>query len=347
MMILVDNYPCAKYDQTLYAPEYNESLLTRTILIPGGGCAYYRAKKGNACTFCAFPEATRQLTQNKNDIENYSSWRLNLSTYKKMWDLLLSNSKKLEKVSIFNGGSFFPNSELQNDFQTYVYQSIQKHPTIKQLFIECYPNFISKQKLLQAKQLLGNKDLMIGIGYESNNEHVRNNLLNKGINQDTFENKVKLMKSLGIKVSVYVFLKAPELSEQEAYDDVINTLRYLSSLAVDHISLSCAFVPPGTKLESLYKVGAFKPPWLWTIIAIEEQAKKHGWPLVIGGFDDTPPPIAGPANCSKCNEQVLGIIEQSRQHGVLTYDLLPDCECKTQWENELATPTPQVKLIVN
>ncbi|NLS14453.1 hypothetical protein HGP28_16405 [Vibrio sp. SM6] len=332
MTQLVAGYPCDREMAVKYAPEYQSALIQQTLLLPGGGCAYYRAQKGDACTFCAFPGFIRSVIKGEGFEHDFSSWKLPSEIYHTMLETLTANNHGVERLAIFNGGSFFPNSELPGDFQRSVYQYAATHPTIKQLFVEGYPNFISKAKLVEAKSLLGDKDLLVGVGFESANDTVRNTMLKKGIDKRVFEQKVALMHELGVQVSVYVFLKAPQLTEYQAYQDVVATLRYLHDLGVAHMALSCAFVPENTPLATLYHSGGFRPPWLWTITEIKKLADKEGWPLTIGGFDDTPPPVAGPSNCAKCNGSVLGAIERSRREGYLDVTAIPTCECQQQWQ---------------
>ncbi|RBO82541.1 hypothetical protein [Marinomonas aquiplantarum] len=344
-MKLVDGYPCEKSVDIKYSPYLKKSIYQNTMVVPGGGCAYYRSKKGDACTFCAFPGLTRDVIKGAGYEDYYGSWKLDSETYIKMFDSLFDYSEKSERLAIFNGGSFFPESELPIGFQEYVYNRVSHSKKTKQLLVEAYPNFISRKKLENAVDQLGDKTLMVGIGLESSNDIVRNNIMNKGIDLGRFERKVKMMKEVGVVSYVYVFLKPHLLNEAQAYHDVINTLEYLSSIGVDEIALSCAFVSPGTPLERIYDRGDFRTPWLWTIIKVIEQAKQNRWPVTIGGFDDNPPPKAIPSNCSSCDPIVLDIIESYRRTGEFTMESAPLCSCYPSWEEEMSND-PMIKRIL-
>ena len=331
-MRTIEGYQCDQFVKRIYAPSIGKSVTQQTILIPGGGCAYYRAKKGNACTFCAFPGATRDLIKGPGYENFYGSWGLSFEIYKSMFDQLINKDVEIDRMAIFNGGSFFPSSELPDKFQNYIYEEAANHPFLQELFVESYPNFILESKLENALSILDGKSLIIGIGLESSNDIVRNSFLNKGIEIALFEKKIKIMKDLGVKSSIYVFLKPHQLSERQAYDDVVNTLSYLSSLGVDEIAISCAFVSPGTILENLYDNGDFRPPWLWTILKIIKKAKANDWPINIGGFEDTPPPKAIPSNCASCDSIVLDMIEGYRKKRDIDFKFLPICSCFKGWE---------------
>jgi radical SAM enzyme (TIGR01210 family) len=339
----IQGYPFDYFDKLKYSPVYQHKIKQRTLVIPGGGCVYYRANKGDVCPFCAFPPFSRYVIKGENHEDYFESWALTADIYKAMLAESLKDNQHFDKLAVFNGGSFFPASELPNEFQIAVYEEAASRRNIKQLMVEAYPTFISQKKLIEAKSILGSTDLMVGIGFESLNEKVRNEYLKKRIDLAQFEEKVKLMQHLGVKVFIYAFLKAPQLTEGQALNETLNTIDYLHKLGVDEIALSCAFVPPGTNLESLYKMGEFRPPWLWSIIEIINTAQKQKWPLSIGGFEDTPPPVAAPSNCQKCDEVILEKIEKHRLSNQSNLFLDLNCQCKSEWQIQIGNSHSIVK----
>ena len=328
---IIQGIPCDYEIKERYSPVYQHTLTQFTCTIPGGGCVYYRANKGDVCPFCAFPATTRELIKGPGHETSFKSWSLDANIYQKMYQALLSEAENEEKVAVFNGGSFFPNSELPTEFQHFVYEDISSRPSVRQLMVESYPSFIAEKTLHEAKEILGAKDLMVGIGFESQDDYIRNTLLKKGIDKGLFENKVKLMQKLGVQVFVYAFLKAPGLTEKQALEETLKTIEYLFNLGVDEIALSCAFVPQGTELEEKYKAGEFRPPWLWTILEIINAAQKNNWPLSVGGFEDYPPPIDIPNNCPACDHEANGLIDHYRLHGNLLVHKGIKCDCHSVW----------------
>ncbi|CAM3616554.1 hypothetical protein VA7868_02976 [Vibrio aerogenes CECT 7868] len=340
MTQLICGYPCHTGNDIRYSFSLGKQIVQQTLVIPGGGCSYYRSKKGKACTFCAFPGLTRAVTKGNGHEDFFGSWRLETKIYQMMFDTLTRGTKQVDRLAIFNGGSFFPKAEIPDDFQQYVCRQVARRSDIRQLLVECYPRFITRHKLLQTLDWLAGKQLVVAVGLESRDDRVRNQLLNKGIDIRIFEQKVKMMQAMGVKVAVYVFLKAPQLTEKEAFDDVMNTLSYLHQLGVDEMMLSCAFVQENTPLESMYKAGTFRPPWLWTILHIIREAQEKSWPLIVGGFNDTPPPVAGPSNCTHCDQILLDMIESSRRNGVLPEVMPPMCDCFNEWDKLMGESQP-------
>ena len=325
-----------------FSPIYRKPLTQLTCFLPGGGCVYFLANNGNVCPFCAFPGLTREVVKGPGCGGNeFKPWTLPPEDYINMYLNILKHSPDADRLAIFNGGSFFPKTELPPKFQNFVYDDIARRTHVRQLMVECYPKFITKNKLVQAKRRLSGKDFMVAIGFESVSDQVRNMMLKKGIDRDIFENKVSLLKEQDVQVFVYAFLKAPGLTEKQSLEETLRTLDYLHSLGVDEIALSCAFVQAGTDLETQYHQGEFRPPWLWSIIKIIEISEDRGWPLSVGGFNDKPTPIAIPSNCPKCDKQAHRYIDHYRTYGTLNGSQRPDCTCRNEWQRELREQQPR------
>lgn len=330
----IQGYPYAGELDQRFSPIYQKKIRQLTCIIPGGGCVYYRAHKGDVCPFCAFPIFARHVVKGAGHENDFSAWTLGADIY---WQMYLSvvNNTNFDKLAIFNGGSFFPDAELPKEFQYPVYEDVNSKPNIKQLMVEAYPSFIKERGLEKAQEMLTNTDFMVGIGFESHSDFVRNKLLKKRIDRSLFESKVKLLQKHNIQVFVYAFLKAPQLDEREALAETLRTIEYLHNLGVDEIALSSAFVPPDTFLQKQFESGDFRPPWLWTILEIIEQAQIKKWPLSVGGFEDNPAPVAGPSNCNECDSDVNNIIDIYRSTGTFNRSKVLSCHCELEWEQQV------------
>lgn len=314
-----------------YSPIYKAPIQQLTLSLPGGGCKRWLDTKGQCCPFCGFNGLVRSLLKGDDGKDNYEGWLLESSIFSKMYDKATHEIQNFDKLAVFNGGSFLIDTEIPADFRRQMYEDFAKHPRARQLMVESIPEGVTAEVLSEAKERLGSKDFMVGIGLESSDNRIRNKLLKKATSLKRFEEAVLLMQSFDVQVFVYVFLKAPGLSEPEALEDVIRTIRYLIDLGVDEIGLSCAFVQAETPLANSYENGEFRPPWLWTILEIIDQAQNNGWPLSVGGFDDHPTPIAIANNCKSCDDSIFTIIDDFRSDGLLHGEEI-SCSCKSEWE---------------
>jgi archaeosine synthase beta-subunit len=304
-----------------FRPSQSKMVNRWTLMLPGAGCEYY--KKSGGCTMCGFYKANK----------NYSLGLVYPSAVFKGLYIIAEkeiNSRQPQELFLYNGGSFFNPREIPENFAKYLFKSVRRHPTIERVMVESRVEYINQNKIDSSLAALGNKKLLIGIGLESRDDHVRNNLIRKGLAIKDFEEAVVKIRESGAQILAYVFLKPLGLTEEEALEDTWKTIEYCRFLGVEEIEMSCAFIQPGTKMAEAYQRGEFRPPNLWTIINIIQRAADAGWTISIGSFDDEPPPIAIPNNnCpDNCSPLIYQLIDNYRGTGQLNFLQLPRCYCR-------------------
>lgn len=296
-----------------------------TLELPGRGCSW--SKKSGGCTMCGFSRKLEAINR---------EWHLSASDLTALYEIavLLTKPKKPELLCVFNGGSFLNEDEIPPETQLAIAKRVERHPTLKQLFIESRPEFITKERVLLVRDALDGKRLEVGIGLEAVTDRVREEYIRKGFSLSEYEKSVRLLQSFGAHVFTYVFLKPLHLSEKEAIEEAVKTTRYAFSTGSDEVSLSCAFVQEGTSMAEAYRRGEFKPPWLWSIIEVVRQTAHLG-SVRIGSFSDNPPPIAAPRNCTLCSAKVMRAIEEyNLSRDVNIFNSL-HCSCQRQWREEI------------
>jgi radical SAM enzyme (TIGR01210 family) len=191
---------------------------------------------------------------------------------------------------------------------------------------------VTDEKIKFLKKELGEKSLIVSMGLEAQNDKVRNVYIKKGLSKETYENALKIIKQNGAKSLTYVFIKPIYLNEREAIDEAINTAKYTLNTGSNEVAFESAFIQEGTMMEQFYLKEEFKPPWLWTIIEVVKKTHNLG-NIRLGGFEDEPPPIAVPSNCSKCSKKIKEILQKYREiNDIKVFDDLIDCECKKEWQ---------------
>lgn len=293
--------------------------------LPGKGCTWYKTSGG--CTMCGF---------NKKLDEVNRRWKFSaadLMGFFKIADLL-SQSEKPELLYIYNGGSFLNEKEIPLEVQLGIAKAVAKHSTLKVLFVESRPEFVTKERLIPLLDVLNGKRLEVGIGLEAVTEKVRNEYIHKGFPLTKYREAIEILKNHGVMVLTYVFLKPLGLSEREAIEEAIRTIKYAFEVGSDEISLSCAFIQEGTKMAEFYRRGEFRPPWLWSIVEVVRRTSHLG-PVRVGSFKDEPPPIAIPHNCKKCSKKVEEALEKyNLTREIAVFNNL-NCECHTFWKKEI------------
>ncbi|MFH1773201.1 MAG: hypothetical protein ABH818_02520 [Patescibacteria group bacterium] len=271
-----------------------QTAVTRwTLMMPGAGCEYWKKTNGG-CTMCGFNNLTKKYTRGLL----FPSFIFKL-LYRLGRKAL--TTKAPNEVSVFNGGNFWNEKEIPSGFQSFLLKEVAKDRDLTRLMIESRCDYVTEARVSNALEILNGKKLKIAIGLESQDDFVRNQLIRKGMSKRIFENKVGMARKCGAEVLVYVFLKPVGLDEGKALKEALATIRYALLTGATEIELSCAFIQEGTRMANAYHRGEFKPPYLWTILEIINEVIKNDWPVSIGGFNDEPPPIAIPSNCSDCS----------------------------------------------
>ena len=130
-------------------------------------------------------------------------------------------------------------------------------------------------------------------------------------------------------------LKPPFLTEQEAIDDAINSIKDTFQKTESKIvSLNPVCVHADTLVDLLWKKQEYSPPWLWSVLEVLKQSEKYRpqdgkliCEVMAGGLE------RGPHNCGQCDARVLKEIEYfslNQKFSPAVNNLT--CECKSDWE---------------
>lgn len=240
------------------------------------------------------------------------------------FDLISQMEKALKKgkakiLKIFTSGSFF---ELNKDFRDFVYNTVKEYG-FERLSVESRPEYVYRINEDVDKI---DFELEIGIGLETSNDFIRDFCINKGFTFDDFKRAAEFLKDGGFRVKVYLLLKPPFLSEREAIEDSLKSIGDVRNLT-DIVSLNPTNVPSNTYLETLWKKGLYRPPWLWSVVEVLRKASIEIISDPVGAGT-----LRGPHNCGRCDRNVVEAIRKFS----LTQDKSVlenlDCKCLKIWE---------------
>ena len=301
--------------------------LAITMVIPTVGCTWALSKSGG-CSMCGYINDST-LDENTNpeyffDIE---------------WQKLQQDPRfsKVQAVKLYNSGSFLDPKEIPVESQKSIVTKISQFDHIKEFIIECLPEIINMQiGVLKELKEIFNRPIYIGVGLESTNAYILRSYVNKPF---TFENQflkcVKNTEQIDVHVKAYLLLKPPFLTEQEAMDDAINSIKDTFEQSQSKIaSLNPVCVHADTLVDLLWKKQEYSPPWLWSVLEVLKRSQqfvpedgKLICEVMAGGLE------RGPHNCGQCDSRVLKEIEyfSLNQKFSPAMDKLT-CECKSDWE---------------
>jgi archaeosine synthase beta-subunit len=297
------------YDVTLTTN--GTPLRRKKVILMSGGCSV------PTCSMCPFTN------------ENNYGLGFNAQTLtEQVVDVLTRTPDEppYEVIALYNDGSFFAPREVPDDTQAEIARLVAR-AQVSTLVVESLPQFIRAERVKRMVDELDGVHLEVGIGLQSADDIVRELLVNTTFSRKTFERAVDALRASGAEPKIYVMLKPPFLHEDEAVEDVLATVQYLTSLGVSNTTLCPTRVAGGTIAQALFDKQEFEPPNVWTIVEAVRAIQPHTTARVAivnvrsDDFDATVP-----VGCPDCTEQVIdALLEYSTSQELSV--LPPRCSC--------------------
>jgi len=292
------------------------------MLMPGG-CRWALEKdQGGQCAFCEFQEMV-----------DYVAGDLPFShdEFMALFQAGFATMQDVDMVNIFTAGSFLNPGEIPTATQSAMATAIAGANKPAILRIESRVQYIVEETVRPLIDILSpaGKTLDIAIGFETQDDELRNKVLRKGMGRNGFIHAVTLAKSLGARVSVYVILMPTSMTEEHAVRECIESIRFAFETGADEVLLQARY--------SHYD--HVQCPKLWSIVKVLSETASLG-PVMLGNWEgELPEPKVWPKNCPTCTPQVMKVLEQWRSGlnpSTLAEDKLPDCSCRKDWEADMA-----------
>jgi hypothetical protein len=232
------------------------------------------------------------------------------------------------RLCLYNEGNILNPHEFPTEQLTKIL-NIARAKGARRVVLESRPEYITCSVLKRVREAIGNMEIEIGMGLESSNDFVRNELYLKSLDRGEYEHAICRLAEFDVMPMAYVTLKPPFLNEAQAIADAVKTAQYAFEVGTKIISLEPVGVEPHTITELLYDAGLFCPARLWSIIDVTLQISQFGGSREtrIGGFEFDPLPEIPPQNCQLCSPSIMQAFDQYNQ----TYDIDIlkglQCEC--------------------
>jgi radical SAM enzyme (TIGR01210 family) len=205
--------------------------------------------------------------------------------------------RKIRKLIVSNNGSIFDEATFSSTALIYLITKINlSFPNLFVLSVETRPEYVDLAELEFLSRALKEGDtpteLELAVGFEVFDERIRNEVFNKGLNLNGFEELVLKIADYGFRLKCYFMQKpVPGMSDEEAVWDVRRGIDYLSGLAGRYdvkinMHLNPTYVASGTLLEKSFRDGSYTPPKLVDVIKSAIHAEKKNISLFIGLFDE-------------------------------------------------------------
>jgi radical SAM enzyme (TIGR01210 family) len=296
-----------------------ETVGRKKVILMSGGCSV------PTCTMCPFT--------NEN---NYGRGRVGHDLLGQVREALSRTDDEpgYELMSLYNDGSFFAPQEIPEDIQLEIARAVSA-AGVRRLVVESLPQFVTRKRLQPFVEQLGDVALEIGIGFQSANQVVREVLINTRVSQRAFEDALKVMSELQVTPKIYLMIKPPFVTDEEALTDVLDSVTYLKGRGIDGVTLCPTRVSRNTIAWELHQTGDYVPPNLWTVLEAVRIANRDTSVRVacinLRGSDFE---SIFPDSCPQCADRIVDALVAFSETGDAAL-LELDCGCR-----EAVEPAP-------
>lgn len=279
------------------------------------GCSY------NKCVMCNYTSKCDIKITDKDIQEQHDRFLIDLD-------------KELDSTyEVLIPGSFLNENEISLHVREYILTTLQKRQYLKKVFIESRPEYITQAKIQNIKNLLKGIDLELAMGYETSNEYIRNKVLNKNIFENDLDAVLNICAETGTNFCSYILVKPPNLSENEAKIDAIDSAIHVINKA-KKLNVRCriAFQPifiTGTYLEKAYLDG-FRHPSLWSVVDIilETRRQNPNARLTVALSDEGLSKGRQAMGCIRCDRMVRQALDMFNEQQDLKLISKITCPCR-------------------
>ncbi|MFY9801350.1 MAG: archaeosine biosynthesis radical SAM protein RaSEA [Methanoregula sp.] len=302
----------------------NELLPCLTIIFKSAGCSWSK------CRMCSYRHERYSTHQTPEILLGHLRAQL-------AWVTQQYKSEEYRMVKIFTSGSFFDPHEIPPAFLTDIAITLKG----KLVVAETRPEFVNADVISPFLEVLDDGSwstpLYCAIGLETSSDTIREKCINKGFSFSDFKKAASTAHSVGAGVKAYLLFKPLFLTEAEAVADMKTSITDAAACA-EIISMNPCTVQRNTEMEYYWKRGAYRPPYLWSILSLLADAPLHISCDPLGGGQNR-----GPHNCKKCDYEIVkGIRDYSlnADRDLISTLLDTRCDCREEWEYILSSEKP-------
>ena len=262
------------------------------------GCLYRK------CSFCALPALSA------GDAEVHGA-DIRAQVDYVIGECSLGERAEVKRVTVFNSGSVLDQRTLPTDVLWYIFARLEVFPALTEVSLDTRADFVEDWELDGLKTRLQGRKLTLAVGYETQDERIRNGVLVKGLSEDSFQKLCALLAAKGVGLKAYVMVKPDAaFSEREGIEEAVKTLSHIArtgrrlGLAVE-AHLNPTYVARGSLLQKEFRDKDYTPPRLWSVVEIVSRLEGSGLPIQVGLHTEGLAVRGGTfRNCGRCDKAV-------------------------------------------
>ncbi len=282
-----------------------------TIVFNTDGCRWARA---GGCTMCGYVGESNPGAVDTESLLNQLEHALEHERTER--------DDECPIVKMYTSGTFFDRREIPPEARHRILDSFRD----RRVVVESLPDFVETDVVEDAVDRV--RDLDVAIGLETADDHVRRECVNKYFDYQEFVRAAEVADDAGAGVKSYLLMKPPFVTEKEALEDAVYSVR--ESAEHSHtVSVNPCNIQRYTLVDRQHYRDGYRPPWLWTVVEMlkrtaDEDAIVVSHPVAPGGD-------RGAHNCGECDDDVYDAIQAYNETGDASILEEPDCSCREQW----------------
>lgn len=260
---------------------------------------YTQACRWSRCLACNLPSLCSKFHVGYKDIRKQIDWLFSQPQ-------VVSQRKKIRKVIVSNNGSVLDQETFSSNALMYFTLMANEHlPNMRVLSLETRPEYVEVAELEFLSRAIKEGDtpteLELAVGFEIFDDHLRNDVLKKGLRKEIFEMLTSNMARPQFRLKVYMMQKpVPGMSDEEAVRDIEQAAAYFGSIVMRQLfvsgteerrlkidmHLNPTYVARGTALEQMFLRGDYSPPHLRHVARAVLSAEHEPISVYVGLSDE-------------------------------------------------------------
>jgi archaeosine synthase beta-subunit len=231
------------------------------------------------CSYCNLPQSSHPEPMDVKDI---------VAQIDRILDERESELAFFQQFSIGNEGSILDHAKFPRPALEHLLDRTGRLPNLQVLSLESRPEYIKEALIRDIQRRMSAGCLDITIGFETQDDHLREVVLRKSIRRRLLEDRIRLLGDLGVRLTSYVLLKpGPWMTEQEGIDEVRRTIEYLHEQCRRAgtrlvIYLNPVYAAAGTPLAAQFRASHYQPPRIQSVVEIIAATRELNVPIYTG-----------------------------------------------------------------
>lgn len=314
--------PTAVLDLSRFERQGAAPVPRAVITLRGIGCGWTR--RGGGCTMCGHDAGASMAAR--------PDARVLCDEFDRAFAGV--DARDVPILCLYNGGSVLNPDECPEETLAHIARCVKATPGIREWVVETRAEYVDEVRLTALAQAIAPIELVVAMGLESADDEVRRLSVHKGFSVAGFRRACSIVKRVA-RLRLYVLIKPPWLTEAEAVNDAVATIRLAYALGADDVHVEPLTIQNYTLLHALWRLGRYRLPWLWSVAEVLRRLDTP--PVYVSPFAHVPRPMAIPHNCGTCDAALISLlVDHYNKHADPAVFEAVRCECLETWRAALA-----------